>query len=48
MLEIKKKYKDPRRTIIISNEKAYKVEDLETLKAKMVQMYMLQSQQIHT
>ncbi len=37
MLEIKKKYKDPRRTIIISNEKAYKVEDLETLKAKMVQ-----------
>ncbi len=36
MLEIKRKYKDPRRTTIISNEKAYKVEDLETLKARMV------------
>ena len=37
MLEIKKKFKDPRRTTIISNEKAYKVEDLETLKAKSTQ-----------
>ena len=37
MLEIKKKFKDPRRTTIISNEKAYKVEDLESLKAKATQ-----------
>ncbi len=37
MLEIKKKFKDPRKTVIISSEKDYKVEDLDTIKAKSVQ-----------
>ena len=37
MLEIKKKFKDPRKSVIISSENNYKVEDIESLKAKSVQ-----------
>lgn len=37
MLEIKKKFKDPRRSTIIGSERSYKVEDLESLKAKSTQ-----------
>lgn len=34
MLEIKKKFKDPRKSIIIASEDKYKVEDLDNIKTK--------------